>query len=147
MAKSTAELGSVKSNTHNARFLSFKAIPSPPPAHQAQPGEGREEQRQRGGAPMSALEPTPVANPRIWVLPPSAKNRHLVLPNALLPLQRCHISAVIFQAIGQIIRCFLREPSIWKVHQACLYILKPLIEVFDTQQTNHRAMSIFKLNL
>ena len=28
------------------------------------------------GAPMSALEPTPVANPRIWTLPPVTRRRH-----------------------------------------------------------------------
>ncbi len=28
-----------------------------------------------GHAPMSALEPTPVANPRTWALPPVAKQR------------------------------------------------------------------------
>jgi len=40
-----------------------------------------------GGAPMSALEPTPVANPRIWALQPGAKRGHLVLPNPFAVLQ------------------------------------------------------------
>ena len=34
-----------------------------------------------GGVPMSALEPTPVANPRIWALPPVARRGHLVSPD------------------------------------------------------------------